>query len=49
VAAGLDGNAKAVGASGGGAPEGSFAGNVSDEAPQVRVGDDGQTVVSGTR
>ncbi len=48
VGAGLDGNAKAV-EDGGGAPQGSFAGNVSDEAPQVRVADDGETVVSGTR
>ena len=47
VAAGLDGKAKAV--SGGGAPRGSFSGNVSDEAPDVRVADDGRTVVEGTR
>jgi hypothetical protein len=49
VAAGLDGKAKAVGAGGGGAPRGSFSGNVSDEPPEVRVADDGETVVSGTR
>jgi hypothetical protein len=49
VAAGLDGNAKAVTEGGGGAPAGSFSGNVSDEAPEVRVSDDGQTVVEGTR
>ena len=49
VAAGLDGKAKAVGAGGGEAPRGSFTGTVSDEAPEVRVADDGKTVVSGTR
>jgi hypothetical protein len=49
VAAGLDGNAKAVSAGGGEAPRGSFSGTVSDEAPEVRVGDDGTTVVEGTR
>jgi hypothetical protein len=49
VAAGLDGKAKAVTAGGGGAPRGSFSGNVSDEAPDVRVADDGRTVVEGTR
>ncbi|MGH2716402.1 MAG: hypothetical protein ACRDM7_21455 [Thermoleophilaceae bacterium] len=49
VAAGLDGKAKAVGAGGGEAPRGSFTGTVSDEAPEVRVADDGETVVEGTR
>jgi hypothetical protein len=49
VAAGLDGKAKAVSAGGGPPPSGSFSGNVSDEAPEVRVGDDGVTVVEGTR
>jgi hypothetical protein len=49
VAAGLDGKAKAVGAAAGGAPRGSFTGTVSDEAPEVRVADDGKTVVEGTR
>jgi hypothetical protein len=50
VAAGLDGKAKAVNAGGGGgAPSGSFSGQVSDEAPEVRVADDGETVVEGTR
>jgi hypothetical protein len=49
VAAGLDGKAKAVAAGGGPAPRGSFAGTVSDEAPDVRVADDGKTVVNGTR
>jgi hypothetical protein len=49
VAAGLDGKAKAVGAGGGEAPTGSFSGSVSDEAPEVRVADDGETVVEGTR
>lgn len=49
VAAGLDGKAKAVGVGGGKAPGGSFSGTISDEAPEVRVADDGETVVSGTR
>jgi hypothetical protein len=49
VAAGLDGKAKAVSPGGGEAPSGSFSGTVSDEAPQVRVADDGRTVVEGTR
>jgi hypothetical protein len=49
VAAGLDGRARAVGAGGGEAPSGSFSGTVSDEAPDVRIADDGKTVVSGTR
>ena len=49
VAAGLDGNARAVGAAGGGAPRGTFSGTVSDAAPEVRIGDDGRTVVEGSR
>jgi hypothetical protein len=50
VAGGLHGNAKAVSAAGGGVPpRGKFFGTVSDEAPEVRVGDDGRSVVSGTR
>jgi hypothetical protein len=49
VAAGLDGKARAVSAGGGEAPRGSFTGTVSDEAPEVRVADDGRTVVEGTR
>jgi hypothetical protein len=49
VAAGLDGNAVATGPDGGEAPSGSFTGTVSDKAPDVRIGDDGETVVSGTR
>jgi hypothetical protein len=49
VAAGLDGKARAVSAGGGEAPSGSFSGTVSDAAPDVRVADDGKTVVSGTR
>jgi hypothetical protein len=48
VAAGLNGNAKAV-ATGGGAPTGSFSGSVSRAAPKVRIAADGKTVVSGTR
>ena len=49
VAAGLDGKAKAVTSGGGEAPTGNFSGTVSDEAPEVRVADDGETVVQGTR
>ncbi len=49
VAAGLDGKAKAVAAGGGPAPRGSFSGTISDEAPDVRVADDGKTIVEGTR
>lgn len=49
VAAGLDGKAKAVAPGGGPAPRGSFTGRISDEAPDVRVADDGETVVDGTR
>ncbi len=49
VAAGLDGKAKAVAAGGGPAPRGQFSGSISDEAPDVRVADDGKTIVSGTR
>ncbi len=49
VAAGLDGKAKAVAAGGGPAPRGQFSGTISNEAPDVRVADDGKTIVSGTR
>jgi hypothetical protein len=49
VAAGLDGKAKAVAAGGGPAPRGQFSGTVSNEAPDVRVADDGHTIVNGTR
>jgi hypothetical protein len=49
VAAGLDGKAKAVAAGGGEAPRGQFSGTISDEAPDVRIADDGKTIVSGTR
>jgi len=49
VAAGLDGKAKAVAAGGGPAPRGQFVGTISDAAPDVRVADDGHTIVSGTR
>jgi hypothetical protein len=48
VAAGLDGKAKAVG-EGGEPPSGTFAGTISDAAPDTRVADDGQTVVEGVR
>jgi hypothetical protein len=49
VAAGLDGKAKAVAAGGGPAPRGQFAGTISNKAPDVRVADDGHTIVNGTR
>jgi hypothetical protein len=49
VAAGLDGKAKAVAAGGGPAPRGSFSGTISDAAPDVRVADDGKSIVNGTR
>ena len=49
VAAGLDGNARAVVPGGDEAPRGRFSGTISDEAPDVRVADDGETVVEGTR
>jgi hypothetical protein len=47
VAAGLDGKARAIPSSG--RLTGSFSGEVSDEAPDTRVADDGKTVVKGTR
>ena len=46
VAAGLDGKAKAV-LAGGGRPTGEFVGEISNEAPEARVADDGKTVVKG--
>jgi hypothetical protein len=49
VAAGLDGKAKAVAVGGGPAPRGRFSGTISNAAPDVRVADDGKTIVSGTR
>jgi hypothetical protein len=49
VAAGLDGKAKAVAAGGGPPPRGQFSGTISDAAPDVRVADDGHTIVNGTR
>jgi hypothetical protein len=49
VAAGLDGKADAVAMGGGPPPRGSFSGTISDAAPDVRVADDGKTIVSGTR
>jgi hypothetical protein len=48
VAAGLDGKARAVG-TGGKTPHGRFAGTISDEPPDTRVGEDGKTVVEGVR
>ena len=48
VAAGLDGKARAVGV-GGEAPRGTFAGTISDEAPATRIGDDGRSIIRGTR
>ena len=49
VAAGLNGKAKAVASGGGAAPSGAFTGTVSNEAPDVRIADDGKTVVNETR
>ena len=49
VAAGLNGKAKAVAAGGGPGPSGSFSGTVSSKAPDVRIADDGKTVVNETR
>ena len=49
VAAGLNGKAKAVAAGGGAAPSGSFTGTVSNKAPDVRIAEDGKTVVNETR
>jgi hypothetical protein len=49
VAAGLDGKAKAVAAGGGPSPRGQFSGTISNAAPDVRVADDGHTIVNGTR
>ena len=43
VAAGLDGKARAVDASGN-IPQAVFSGTVSDEAPQTRIADDGKTI-----
>jgi len=49
IAAGLDGKATAVAQGGGPAPSGRFTGTISDAAPNVRVADDGHTIVNGTR
>jgi hypothetical protein len=49
VAAGLNGKAKAVTSGGGGAPTGTFSGTVSSKAPDVRIANDGKTVVNETR
>lgn len=45
VAAGLNGKARAVSVSGGEAVGGTISGDVTDEAPQVKIGEDGKTVV----
>ena len=49
MAAGLDGKAKAVAAGRRPGAARQFSGTISDEAPDVRVADDGKTVVNGTR
>jgi hypothetical protein len=49
VAAGLNGNAKAVLAGGEGAPEGSFSGVVSDKPGHSQIAADGHTVVNEPR
>ncbi len=46
VVAGLNGKAKAVASTGGGAPAGTFSGSVSNAAPDVRIAADGKTVVT---
>ncbi len=46
VSAGLDGKAMAITASGG-APAGRFTGEVSDAAPQAKVADSGEDIISG--
>jgi hypothetical protein len=46
VSAGLDGNARAVEVGGDEAPRGTFAGTISRAAPDVRIADDGRTVVT---
>ena len=48
VVAGLDGKARAVSA-GGGRAAGRFAGTVSNTPPNVRVADDGKTIIEGQR
>lgn len=48
VAAGLDGKARAVDSRGEGVPMGRFAGTIADEAPDARIGEDGETIVPGT-
>ena len=49
VAAGLDGKARAVKPSGGsGIPGGQFAGTIAEEAPDTRIGGDGETIEQGT-
>jgi hypothetical protein len=49
VNAGLDGKAKAVRPGGVRPPRGRFIGTISDEPPEARVAEDGQTVIEGTR
>ena len=49
VAAGLDGKAKAVAAGGGPAPRGSVLGHDLERGARRPRGDDGKTIVSGTR
>ena len=49
VAAGLDGNARAIAEEGGGRVTGVFNGRIDDTPPETRVADDGETVVRGTR
>jgi hypothetical protein len=50
VNAGLDGNARAVLSDGSDqVPRGTFSGEISAKAPDVRIADDGRTVISGDR
>jgi hypothetical protein len=48
IAAGLDGKARAVDATGN-RPTGVFTGTIEDKPPDTRVADDGKTVIEGTR
>ena len=48
VSAGLDGKARAVLEGGDEIPSGEFAGTITEEAPDARIGEDGQTIEQGT-
>jgi len=48
VSAGLDGKARAVKPGSNDIPSGEFAGSIAEEAPDTRIGDDGETIEQGT-